>query len=244
MSLVVATLNVHGRGPRWHARREPLVDQLVALQPDVIALQELRTWPSQGRWLASALNGRVPRTYAFVGARKRGWQGYEGVGVLTRLPVHERHVIGLGRGGRVALRCRLDDGSGTFDFHSVHFQHGGGAGETRLQAARILMDHTGAQPHLPAIIAGDLNAQPSSRTLALLGTHFRSAHAAAHGDEPERTCPTDLAIRPLVLDYILVSPSITVSSANLAFTERDHAGETVSDHFGLVATIELASIAT
>lgn len=243
--LTVATLNVHGRGARWRSRRVALAAQLAALNPDVIALQELRTWPSQGRWLVAAVNRLVaPPAFMFSGARKAGWRGYEGIGIISRLPVRERNIVRLGHGGRIALRCRLESGGDALDFYAVHLHHGGVAGETRLAAARILMDHVGAQPHVPAVIAGDLNAQPSSRTLKLLSTHFRSAYAAVHGAEPERTVPTNLAVRPLVLDYILASPSLEVTSAALAFTTRDAAGETVSDHFGLVATIEFASITT
>ncbi|MEX0782423.1 MAG: endonuclease/exonuclease/phosphatase family protein [Dehalococcoidia bacterium] len=242
----VSTLNVHGRGPGWRARRVELVRQLVALDVDAISLQELRTWPSQGAWLARASSPPGPlstrpwrggaRAYTFVGARKRGLRGYEGIGVVTRLPVLEREIVPLGAGGRVALRCRLDVGGTAFDLYSVHFQHGSMTGDIRLRGAERLLTTIEARGG-PAVVAGDLNGPPESRALQLLTGTLRSTQVVVHGMEPASTvAPVE---RGTVLDYILVSDGIEVLGAGLAFDEPGPGGEMVSDHLGLVSRIRL-----
>lgn len=239
----MVTLNVHGRAPRWRERRAPLVRQLSALDPDIVALQELNTWPSQGHWLARALNGgRAGPPYAFIGARKRGFQAVESIGVVTRLPVAKRQMILLGAGGRVTVRCRVQADRGQFDFYCAHFHHGSASGEIRLAAARTVLAMVDTHPGVPVILAGDLNGAPESPALELLSGRLRSAYAVVHGSDPDRTAPTNAVYDPRVLDYILVSPEFDVLDAELAFTERDAAGETVSDHFGLAATLSLSSI--
>jgi endonuclease/exonuclease/phosphatase family metal-dependent hydrolase len=234
--VTVAVLNAHGRGPRWRHRRRRLVEEITRLDLDAIALQELRTWPSQGRWLGRALTP----AYAFTGARKRGWRGYEGVGVLTRLPILEREVLNLGEGGRVAVRCRLAAGEQAFDFYSAHFQHGGNKGDVRLRSAERVLDWIAANG-VPAVLAGDLNGPPESRALKLLQESMRSAHVCVHGCEPTGTArPLD---RGIVLDYILVSDGIEVVDARVAFDAESPPGQTISDHIGLVAKLRLGTMA-
>ncbi|MGH2610742.1 MAG: endonuclease/exonuclease/phosphatase family protein, partial [Tepidiformaceae bacterium] len=172
----------------------------------------------------------------FVGARKRGVRGYEGIGALTRLPVLEREVVPLGKGGRVALRCRLAADGAAFDLYSVHFQHGATTGDIRLRAAERLLATINARK-IPAVVAGDLNGTPESRALQLLTQSLRSAHVVANGAEPASTVvPVE---RGIVLDYVLVSDGIEVLDARVAFDEPGPAGETVSDHVGIVARLRL-----
>ena len=244
MTIRVVTLNVHGRAPGWRERRSRLVSQMAALNADIVALQELNTWPSQGRWLTAALNEDAERggLYSFTGARKRGRHGIEGIGVMSRLPALERQTIRLGFGGRVAVRCRVVHGGQALDFYSAHFHHGSGAGDVRLAAAGMLLAEIDARRGVPAIVAGDLNGPPTSRALELLRGRLRSAYAVANGGEPERTVPTDPAYAALVLDYILVSKEFDVVDATLAFTERKAAGQTVSDHYGLAADVRFGRL--
>jgi hypothetical protein len=47
----MATLNLEQNHKRWDARRELVIDQLAALQPDVVALNEICLSLQIGRWL-------------------------------------------------------------------------------------------------------------------------------------------------------------------------------------------------
>ena len=51
LSFHVVTLNLEQDHKRWYARRELVVDQLAALQPDVIAFNEICVPLQTGRWL-------------------------------------------------------------------------------------------------------------------------------------------------------------------------------------------------
>ena len=143
----------------------------------------------------------------------------------------------LGVGGRVALRCRLAVDERAFDLYSVHFQHGGMAGDSRVVAAERLLGAIAARASVPAVVAGDLNCRPGSRELDLLLGPLRSAHVVVHGLEPESTVMP--VSRGFVLDYILVSEGVEVVDARVAFDEAGPAGLTASDHLGLVARVRL-----
>ncbi len=66
---VVATLNVRNRADRWRERAPLLVEQLVALDPDLISVQEVRRIPDQARWIAREAS-RGPPGRAPVGGPK------------------------------------------------------------------------------------------------------------------------------------------------------------------------------
>jgi hypothetical protein len=51
MPFRVATLNLEQDHKRWQARRELVLDQLAALQPDVMAFNEVCIPLQTGRWL-------------------------------------------------------------------------------------------------------------------------------------------------------------------------------------------------
>ncbi len=245
----IATLNVRNTADGWRRRRELLVRQLLELYPDVIGLQELRSIPDQaasiGRQVRRRTQGRVVferyRTY------KTGlWGFWEGIGLLTRLPVVDRASLGLGGQYRVAQRVtvRLPTG-GELDVYNAHLASDDETMRT-AQAQRIL-EWIRSKPAAPHVLLGDLNARPGSPTVEILSSNLRSAHAVVHGQEPARTVPTPLRRGATgagsVLDYILVSDQVEVHDARVAFDQVDPADEhlAASDHYGLAATLSLRS---
>ncbi|MGI8925834.1 MAG: endonuclease/exonuclease/phosphatase family protein [Tepidiformaceae bacterium] len=239
----VVTLNMHGVWPGWWRRERLLLDQLAALAPDIVALQEVAVWWPQARWLAWRLGRRRPGAHfrAFV-ARKQGWRAAaQGLAILSRLPMERPRLVDLGNAGRVAQVAAV-----TTETHArvvlanAHLSHGGGSGEERLAQARALLAQLPGAGSV--VLAGDFNAQPSSRTAALLAARFRSAHAAANGSEPSRTAPAVLREgQPgYVLDYVWVSAVVEVVTCAVAFGEvrgRGPAVATASDHLGIVARL-------
>jgi endonuclease/exonuclease/phosphatase family metal-dependent hydrolase len=238
----IATLNLRNTADRWPARRGLLVRQLVTLAPDVIALQELRILPDQGRWIA----GEVARAsggalrYTLHRRPKSGPAGlWEGIGVLSRLPVVSTAWRDLGAQGRVAqlVTVRPPEG-GVLDVYNAHLGLGGEALRS-AQAQRILDWMKGRRPG-PAVLLGDLNARPGSPTIELLSRRLRSAHLSVHGCEPALTAPTPLRRHYTgegsVLDYVFVNELVEVSDARIAFDELD--GDLcASDHYGLVVDL-------
>lgn len=245
----IATLNLRNTSDRWPERRELLVRQLVTLAPDVIGVQELRMVPDQARWIVRAVDlesgGRL--RYRIHRRAKRGLAGvWEGIGVLSALPVVATAWLDLGAQARVAQRVtvRRPEG-GLLDVYNAHLGLGGEALRT-VQARRIL-DWMDRRPPLPALLVGDLNARPGSPTIELLSQRLRSAHVAVHGAEPARTVPTPLrrgATGPgSVLDYVFVNDLLEVHDARIAFDEC-HPGDptlVASDHYGLSATVAVTA---
>ena len=248
----VATLNLRNTADRWPARRALLVRQLVALRPEVIALQELRMVPDQARWIAGEVvrqsAGRL--VYRCLRRPKTGAAGlWEGIGVLSRLPVVSSAWLDLGTDARVAQRVTVRTGDGaSLDVYNAHLGLGGEA--LRSGQARRLLDWMDVRRRGPAVLMGDLNARPGSPTIELLSGRLRSAHVAVHGCEPPRTVPTPLragaAGAGSVLDYVFVNDLVEVTDARLAFDEveappprsQGRPGPLcASDHYGLVAEV-------
>ena len=229
-AIVVATLNVRNTADRWRDRAPLLVEQLVALDPDVIALQEVRRFPDQARRIARE-GWEVRRT--FKTGPKRAW---EGLAVLSRLPFDG----GTGRlrlrgQSRVAQRVTVAvPGGGTLDVYNVHLADGD---ETvRARQARRLLAWMGERPDRPAVLVGDCNSRPGSAPVRALSARLRSAYAEVHGKEPPRTL---VGGSGTVLDYVFVNDRVTVLAARLAFDQPapDDPRLFPSDHFGLAATI-------
>jgi len=240
-SVVVATLNVRNTADRWRMRAPLLVAQLVALDPDVIGLQEVRRLPDQARWIArgSARHGWAPaevrRDY------KTGWKRlWEGIATLSRLPADPTGQGSPGRlrlegGSRVAQRVTVAlPGGGLLDVYSTHLADGDE--DLRTSQARRLLAWMDERPNRPQVLIGDLNSRPGSGPLRLLTGRLRSAYALVHGSEPTRTVH-----RGGVLDYILVSDLVVVHGAWVAFDQPSPGDPRLfpSDHVGVAARLSV-----
>ena len=241
----VATLNLRNTADRWPERRHLLVRQLVDLAPDVIGVQELRVVPDQTRWIVRAVERQSDGGLRYRAYRqtKVGLAGlWEGIGVLTAVPVVATARLDLGAQSRVAQRVtvRVPDG-GLLDVYNTHLGLGGEV--LRSAQAQRILDWMDRRPPVPAVLTGDLNARPGSPTIELLSRRLRSAHLVVHGCEPVRTVPTPLRVSATgegsVLDYVFVNDLLEVHDARIAFDQcADHDPTLVaSDHYGLLATV-------
>jgi endonuclease/exonuclease/phosphatase family metal-dependent hydrolase len=242
----VATLNCRNTADRWRERSSLLIDQLVELAPDVIGLQELRHFPSQAGWIAREAGSRARVPLWLHTTYKSGLLWFwEGIAILSRLPIVERDARKLPGDHRVAnlARLRLPDG-GVLDFYNTHLAARGA--EVREAQVNVLLDWMATRPGTPQVLVGDFNDTPDSTSIGVVRRSLRSAYAAVHGEEPPRTGPTPL--RPSgdpsqgkVLDYIFVNDRVEVHDGWLAF-DRPGVGDPTlypSDHFGLAATLTL-----
>jgi len=244
--VTVATLNLFGKIARWDKRLPLIVDQLTALQPDVIGLQEV-VIADQGTLICHRANNRLAgsapyRIYHM--ARTGAGAGVEALAVMSRRPVegHEGLDYLLHDGVAQRLRLRLEDGA-TLDFYNTHLYFPPTATEVRLNQARRLLAWVDTWPGAAAtVIVGDFNAYPHEPTIALMKSRFASAYEAAHGQEPERTWPTPVNTfdpsPPGCLDYVFVAGA-SVAEAGLAF-DRPHPSDAnlfPSDHLGVAAKL-------
>ena len=242
-ALRIATLNVRNTADRWRERRSLLVRQLVDLAPDLIGVQELRVLPDQAAWIVREVERRSSGRLRYRPFRrtKCGPPGlWEGIGVLSRVPVMAAASLCLGVQARVAQRVTVRaPGGGVVDVYNTHL---GFTEDVRTVQARRILDWMGSRPPVPVILIGDFNARPGSPTIELVSGRLRSAHVEVHGHEPPLTVPTPLRRGATgdgsVLDYVFVNDSIEVRQADVAFDQVDPADPTLaaSDHYGLVVT--------
>ena len=247
-TVTVATLNLFHNMGRWEERLPLLMDQLVALAPDVIGLQEVTLTTDQGMLLCRLANERLgPPHYQVYHLARPGRSAHaQAQAVMSRLPVeaHEGLDYLLHEGVAQRLRLRLADGP-ALDFYNTHLHYPPAATQERLEQAKRLLawadTWAGASP---TVIVGDFNAYPDEPTVALMKQRFVSAHEAVHGREPEKTWPTPVNTwdpsPPGCLDYVFVAGA-RVLEAGLAFHVPHPEDETLypSDHLGVTATIDI-----
>ncbi len=247
--LTIATLNLHGSRDRWLQRRELVVHELLDVQADVIALQEIALPIKQATWLRNQLNARMNASapYQLVQRRRRSLlHGFEGVGLLSRRPIISADFLTL-TFGRIAVRIAVALPNGdTVDIVSTHLHSPPHAHETREKQLMTLMgwlDSHGAVQR--RVVAGCLRAEPNSLTIERMKVFFgyQSAYATANGYEALATFPTALnshgALVGLCHDYIFASPHLNVLNARLFGLKSAENDPTLylSDHVGIVATL-------
>ncbi|HEY4688495.1 MAG TPA: endonuclease/exonuclease/phosphatase family protein [Anaerolineae bacterium] len=261
--LTVTTLNILNDLDRWRERGPLIVGSLRALQPDLIALQEVALPDNTAQWIADRLDG-----YSVYLSPKTGKKrDVEALAILSRLPADSHETLPLINQNRTAQRVTIRNGVGTFHFVNAHLYWNPFDDRARFRQVSRILDWL--SDGTPSIVCGDFNAEPHFVSIDAMRTRFASAHHAANGYEPDYTCPTPLHRGPgthnrlrrwLIhlggpvfkreakpwrgtLDYIFVDPAVRVHHCRVAFhTPAPHdAGLYPSDHLGLVAKVAIES---
>lgn len=262
----VATINMFNDLSRWRERGPFLARGLAEQSLDLIALQEV-TRPlavSSAHWLAEQLG-----KYSVWVSPKTGWERrHEGIAILSRVPVERHEILDLGSERRTAQFVQVRCGDQVVVLINGHFQWLPWAHRARVRQVERLLDWVATlNSEFPVVVCGDFNATPNAPAIALMRQSFKSAHAAHHGCEPDYTCPTPLilgrnlrgrivsgALRlasirsgtrwQATLDYIFVTPAIRVRHCAVILGDPSPDDPTLyaSDHLGLVAQLEIASL--
>ena len=246
--ITVATLNLFNKMGRWDERSPLVLDQLAALEPDVIGLQEV-VITDQGTTLCRLVNDRLigfPPYRIYHMARPGSAAGVEALAVMSRLPVEAHEGLDYLLHDCVAQRLRLRLGEGTtLDFYNTHLYFPPSATEVRLDQANRLLAWADTWAGATAtVVVGDFNAYPEEPTIALMKSRFASAYEEAHGREPEKTWPTPVNTfdpsPPGCLDYVFVAGARVLDAA-LAFDAAHPADASLfpSDHLGVMARLNV-----
>jgi endonuclease/exonuclease/phosphatase family metal-dependent hydrolase len=260
----VLTWNLWWRHGPWQRRREAIAATLAEAGPDVCGLQEV--WEADGLNLAGALAARLGMHWCWAAAgRSRDSHGDEvliGNAVLSRWPITAHAELPLPTGGvtgdRVALHARIAAPGGALPVFTTHLSYQPGASRVRVEQVRRLTEFMAAQPDgdYPPVITGDLNADPDSDELRLLGglltapvvpglvllDAWRYADPADPGFTWDRRngYQADSMIPDSRIDYILVGLPRQgrgqVQSARLA-GDAPVEGVWPSDHFAVVTDL-------
>jgi endonuclease/exonuclease/phosphatase family metal-dependent hydrolase len=244
--LRVATLNILNLADRWDERLPLLLADAAALRPDLLGLQEVVYPMQQDRLLAAG----TPDEYTI----HRGWAGRPEYGnsLLVRMPLVADSVERLDLGHqRAAHRVTLTLPGGTSLLVAVtHLHHRVPDAPIRDEQAAALVAWLDAAPPTTAQIAmGDFNADPAEPAYdRMVGAGFRSAFVEANGGEPVVTWPSGLQAPamdtdgdPSCLDYVWLRGAVRARDARL-WADRPAADDPTlypSDHFGVVATVEV-----
>ena len=245
-TILVATLNIRNIADRWRERLPLLLQDMAALQPDVIGLQEVVFAVGQDRLLGAAGEARYGVHRAWAGRPEYGNAILAREGFVAGEP--ERLDLGMNRSAlRVPLAAR--DGS-RFAYVATHLHHLVPDEAARTGQASAIVAWLASRPEPAAqIVVGDFNAEPSEPAYArMTEAGFRSAHLAANGAEPAVTWPSGIQAEgmdtdgdPGCLDYIWVRGPIEVESCRVVFDRPAADDPTLypSDHFGLVAQLRI-----
>ena len=261
-TLKVATINILRDSSQWEKRSPWLLKGLAALQADLIALQEVNIQINNALWLA----GKLEMAHVYL-SPKTGRSGQrEGICILSRLPFEEQATLDLKTQNRVAQYVLLRIEDQPLILANGHFYWQPGEAIERERQVQLLLSWLEAIPGNPAtIVCGDFNGTPESAAVEMMRHRFISAYADRHGREPEYTAPTPLKrpkiallrtalaymrnirlkeIRPNwrgTLDYIFVNERLRVIDCRVVLDQPapDNPDIYPSDHFGLVATLEL-----
>jgi endonuclease/exonuclease/phosphatase family metal-dependent hydrolase len=225
----IATWNVWGRYGPWEARLPAIIETLRAVDADIVGLQE--AWEddarSQAAEIATALG--YPDFVFAPNLERDGARS--GNAVLARWPIGRREVRELPRVAgdyaddegeeRLVVLADVDGPRGPLQIYCAHLSWRGDHSAIRQeQAGAICRFVRERRPRsFPAVLLGDLNADPDSDELRMLtgqragalpGVVFRDAWEAAgnegHGATWSNTNPFAAASLDLDrrIDHILV----------------------------------------
>lgn len=245
VSLVrVVTWNVHGSA---RPKRDALATVIRSMNPDLVALQEVRV--GQAHRLANRLGWNVVWSRKHSPLGPLAWWRAEGLAVISPHRLRQRHTWLLTPGvrsttfrRRIAQHVELDTNPRTgallrIDIVNVHLASGSES-DARAEQARRLAVHLGADTDrlLPLVVLGDLNAHDEPNSIAPL-TEFglHDAWLAAHerSGEPGLTAPASAPSKRI--DFVLIDRSWVCRKVHVPTS--DTGWPAMSDHLPVIADL-------
>jgi endonuclease/exonuclease/phosphatase family metal-dependent hydrolase len=266
-TLRFCTLNIWNREGPWEARRKAIREQIEALSPDVVAMQEvLAISPEGGRETqAEQILEGLGWHFAYATGHEVVPGLFFGNALASPHPIRDEERIALPGADRSDQeRCLLgavvDTPLGPLHAFSTHLNWKHHEGAIRLaQAIRIadaIEERCPRGEPLPPVLMGDFNAEPDSDAIRFLSglsvVEGRSVHFAdawswtnnqnpGHTLDPVNTFAARLDEPARRVDYVFVrcDESGPRGKPQRARLAFDMAVDGVypSDHFGVVADV-------
>ena len=224
----------HGATMKGDFNLDLIAGVIKEADPDLVALQEVdfKTRRALGYDLATELGWRTKMASLFGMAMPYDGGGY-GEGVLSRYSFIASRNMPLPFTGNNEPRAvlmattKLPEGD-TIIFIGTHFDHTGNETDRILQAKKVNELLSGVR--YPAILAGDLNAEPGSTPILILEDLWGHAYDEA---VPSPTYPSDAPAKKI--DYVMYYPKDrwkVISSEVIC-------DSVVSDHCAHLVVLEL-----
>jgi endonuclease/exonuclease/phosphatase family metal-dependent hydrolase len=189
----IVTINLWNDAGQAKRRMEVLLPALVALEPHIVGLQEVRQSARgdehQAERIARALDG----DFRFVASDPHSAGGPVGNAIVSRFPIAGHETLELPHpenDPRTALRCDLTTPCGRLVMVTTHLSWELHAAPVRERQAVALDAFARARPgDLPTVLCGDFNCTPDSLVHQFLtgraslegrGTYWRDAFQRRH----------------------------------------------------------------
>lgn len=213
---------------------ERIAGVIRAVEPDLVALQEVdRGAKRTGSVDQPAELARLTKMQVAFGGNIDLQGGQYGNAVLSRFPIvrHKNHLLpNVGGGeqrGVLEVEVELKDAAEHLLFFATHLDHRRDDGQ-RIASAQAINELALAQAKLPALLAGDLNATPESKTLAEFARQWAIA-----SDKPLFTFPANRPTQQI--DFVLFRPRDRWKVVEVKVVDEAVA----SDHRPIFAVLEL-----
>jgi endonuclease/exonuclease/phosphatase family metal-dependent hydrolase len=249
MILRIATLNLEQDHKCWEARRDLIATQLIELNPDILALNEIHIPSQTGRWLQRAAEKMIGTKYRLLQQSKVGEDSrIEGEGLLTRYPIVETANLDYRSHNCVALVARFDIAERSLDVYVTHLIAAKIEDSARQYQVTQLLQWIRTRDDADySIVCGDFNAAPDQPSIRLMAKAYSATQTQATAFTPLRE-PGGVPTHPewarfdRCIDYIWVTKSMRVQTSGLCFNRPAPDDPTLwpSDHVGVWADLELA----
>lgn len=235
LRLRVLSYNIHhGEGVDRKLDLPRIAGVIKSVRPDLVALQEV----DQGTERTNKVDqpaelARLTGLNVVFGGNIRHQGGDYGNAVLSQLPIsrHKNHLLprfddGEQR-GVLHVEVELSDEHGTLLFLATHLDHRPGDRE-RVASAEAINKLVATSASQPAVLAGDLNDLPESKTLREFATTWNRVN--------QNVLPTVPVSQPTKqIDFILFRPAERWTTIEVQVLDEAVA----SDHRAIFAVLEL-----
>jgi beta-glucosidase len=259
VTVKVMTMNLRHDSDQWERRFPLIADEIDRLDPDIIGMQEVEIADDQADRLNDLLAKRGHAKYHVYAKRKSGFTGYfsgEGIAILSRWPITEKHHEDTGE-MRVSIFARAKHPAGGYiDIVDTHLDHRGGpeGDANRDDQARQTLDLTKRNDDChPTVLTGDMNAIEGSPALKRFGAAgFEDSYRKVHGADTPKTGNTGMIVLrdgaftqapKRRIDFVLGRSAggrtVNALDSIVCFKNHDAKGFYPSDHLGVMTTYEM-----
>lgn len=205
LRLRVLSYNIHhAEGVDRKLDVERIANVMLVVKPDLVAVQEVDQKVKRSQAVDQPAElARLTKMHVVFGGNIELQGGHYGNVLLSRFPVarQKNHLLpnieASEQRGVIEAEITLSE-SQSLLFLATHLDFRTDERE-RLASVKVLNELASKHPDKPAILAGDLNATPESKTLEQLATTWKRAN-----EEPLPTIPVDQPKKQI--DFILLRP--------------------------------------
>ncbi len=254
-NLTIVTCNMMGMKPdtQWEERLQMQIDQLSALAPDFILLQEVcetvegHGQDNMGRTMAAGLSGQTGTEYDFFfSPTDISWGEFqEGIAIVSCHPVLQYGYLDLTPGAlkRKVIWVQADAGMGLVNVFCTHLSYRDDHEYIRVKQAEEI--HTfidsinTAYPADAIILGGDFNCIPGSAPYQVVtngnpNRAFIDCFSTLHPDDDGFTFASDNLVKRCDFIFIPDDGALYPASSEIILNQASSEGFYPSDHLSVL----------